>query len=42
MDVDRYRQADDKIRRIRRLERHDDDEVVVAMWTSARGMPLRR
>ncbi|MHB1785013.1 MAG: SRPBCC family protein [Acidimicrobiales bacterium] len=32
MDIDRYRQVDRKIWRVRRSERHDD-EVVVAMWT---------
>jgi hypothetical protein len=38
MDVDRYSQADRKIRRIRRLERHGD-ETVAAMWTRVRGVP---
>jgi hypothetical protein len=39
LDVDRYRQADHKIRRVRRLERRGDD-VVVAMWTRVRGVPV--
>jgi hypothetical protein len=39
LDVDRYRQADHKIRRVRHLERHGDD-VVVAMWTRVRGVPV--
>jgi hypothetical protein len=38
MDVDRYRQVDHKIRRVRRLERHGD-EVVTSMWTRVRGVP---
>jgi hypothetical protein len=39
MDIDRYRQADHKIRRIRHVERHGD-EVVVSMWTRAGGLPV--
>lgn len=39
MDVDRYRQADHKIRRVRRVERRGDD-VVVSMWTRAGGLPV--
>jgi hypothetical protein len=39
LDLDRYRLADHKIRRIRSLERHGDD-VVVSMWTRFRGLPV--
>jgi hypothetical protein len=39
MDLDRYRQADHKIRRIRRTQLVDGD-VVVAMWTRFAGLPV--
>jgi len=39
MDLDRYRQADHKIRRVRTL-RCGGDEVVVSTWTRIRGLPV--
>jgi len=39
MDVDRYRQADHKILRVRHSERHGD-EARVSMWTRAGPLPL--
>jgi hypothetical protein len=39
MDLDRYRQADHKIRRIRHMERQGDD-VVVAMRARFAGLPV--
>lgn len=39
MDLDRYRQADHKIRRVRSTRREGDD-VVVSMWTRAGGLPV--
>lgn len=39
LDVDRYRQADHKIRRVRSMQRQGDD-VVVSMWTRVRGLPV--
>jgi hypothetical protein len=39
LDLDRYRQADHKIRKVRHSERQGD-EVVVAMWARFAGLPV--
>jgi polyketide cyclase/dehydrase/lipid transport protein len=39
LDLDRYRQADHKIRRVRHLEQQGDD-ILVSMWTRFRGLPV--